>query len=284
MSTPSLQIYSGHDYETYSRKYKARNQTIPRLLLDAISATAEMTDPTERVKYLLMRLQHAQLAPSTANKYLHDFERLLGIEHSQVRLNKLAFKPMQSRYVPLSELDTLYEHFVSTGDLLMTFCFVTGLRSMEVAQTTTRHLDDLTQRLTTTTIVLKGGKKQWRILWTPDLVRVVDLLAVEFAAELDYYRRTGATINLWHLQPLSISVKFKRAYLEVMRKQPPLGFGLHNVRYYWATKYADNLVQAKLKLNHSHLSTTKSYVKLNATEVNFDALNSSPFYQAIYSG
>jgi len=278
-------MYSGFEYENYVKTLSKRNSEVPKVVTDALAETVHFPDKLERLKYFIKQMQNRQLSPSTAQKYLKIFKNLVGLDaQTDLKLNKLAFKPTQSRYVPMSELELMYEHFVETNNLLMQFCFLTGLRSMEVAQFSSKHLDDLTKENSTTNIILKGGKKEWSILWTPELRVLVKKLEREFKNELQFYRETKASILLWNLQPLSISAKFKQAYVFIIRKQPPIGFGLHNIRYYWATKFADNLSLAKKKLNHSSLVTTKSYVKINANDINFDNLNNTAFYQAIFKG
>lgn len=256
---------------------------MPRLVLESLAATVDFEDPNERLKFLLIKLQERKSSPATAAKYLAQFKKLLGLDPKQtmVDLNKLAFRPTTSRYVPITLLDQLYDHVRYTGDLLLEFCFVSGLRAMEVAQFSNRHLDDLTQRLNTTSLILKGGKKQWQILWTDELVDLVDRLAVHFRDELEHYRTTRTEFPLWGLEPLSISVRFRKAFVELTRLKPPLGFGLHNVRYYWATKFSNNLMLAKLKLNHSSIRTTKGYVKLDAQRIDFAKLNETPFYKGL---
>lgn len=282
MSNQTLQPYSGFHYEEYIKKLKTKNRTIPPLIRNSLAETIEIENPNEKLKYFLLKVQTRKVGVATAIKYTSLFQKLLNLKDSNIKVNKLGFDPTPSRYVPMNELQALFDHFVETQNLLMMFCFITGLRSMEVAQFASNHLDDLTKRVDTTNIILKGGKKQWKILWSSDLISLTQLLTVKFEKELKYYRETGAAIKLWNVTPITISERFKKAYSDFFGKIPPKGFGLHNIRYYWATKYSSNLVLAKLKLNHSKLHTTESYVKLNAEEINFDGLNKTLFYQAIF--
>lgn len=272
--------YSAFEYEKYKKKLKEKNIIIPKIIISASAQAVGMSEE-EKIIFFLNKCKDSKFRASTSKKYLELFKKINNIRSKKVQMEYSAFPPSAPRYITTDQMELLLQQFLETQNLLMLFCFYTGLRSMEIAQFSTQHLNDILLKKEFTPLVLKGGKKFWRILYTRELLDLANILAEQKAEELDYYRRTNTDILIWQYSPLYISILFKNEFIKCFKRLPPKGFGLHNIRYYWATKNSKNLPFAQLKLNHSTIKTTKRYIKYDAEKIDFNTLNNTEFYKSI---
>ncbi|MGI4816550.1 MAG: tyrosine-type recombinase/integrase [Janthinobacterium lividum] len=150
--------------------------------------------------------------------------------------------------------------------------FYTGLRTTEILQITTYHLQQLTVRSTTIDVKRKNtSPKKKSLLWTPiyasHLLKFIDALTILYKDELSAFLTTQIDIRLFNLSPSTLLNRMSAIFTSVTGYSLPHGYGVHGNRTTVASIMYDstpNLVAIQKYLQHRNISSTHRYVRADA--------------------
>jgi integrase len=208
------------------------------------------------IKNLFLAKEHygssTRRAPQIRIPSIDQYHNFVGYLYNQLKIKKDQ---------KLSTNPLLYDKELGAIILILLVCN-TGLRLSEVLRLTTKHLRELLDGHETIEIKMKTSS-EWKVIrhkslyylltqmdniyehfWTATGQQIIELLLFQFGRE---YIRT------------EMKKIFKAAN---NNNAPPNGFGLHTIRYYIASQFAQtNLKLAQMVLNHKNINTTAVYVR-----------------------
>ncbi len=142
-----------------------------------------------------------------------------------------------------------------------------GLRLREVCSITMEHIRDLHEKKPIIKIKRKNNK-DWRVIYYPQFEKLVEYI-ITVACKDNYNLYINSFINqkLFPYTPQALHYKLKYYYqLANDGKKPPIGFGLHSIRYFLATVLYETTGKIEIPqalLGHTSQKTTEIYIKNN---------------------
>lgn len=275
---PEFQLVdpSAYKRKLYASQIKPGRLNIPayiqKLVVD--NSLADIPEEDERAKIFLQEMYARRIKGSTINSHFRRLKPLL-FPNTKIIPNSLAFdsrKPSQLR-VPDFEsvsrvLAYLKETVTDTRRWPILLAYYTGLRLSEVARFSTEHLSQLLQRKKVVSLNRKNNV-QWSVVYIPQFCDFVDELRSHFDQDFQRYTQFNTNSLIFKTSVRMIHYNVRAVFLEVNRYIPPLGYGLHTLRYYVATKLYDKgeIGAARVFLGHKKLQTTARYIKTDNIEL-----------------
>lgn len=144
--------------------------------------------------------------------------------------------------------------------IMVLFVCNTGLRLSEALRVTTKQLRELLEGKKNIELKMKTST-EWNVVPHEGLYT----LLLQMKHIYSDYLELQADMDLFLFQKTYIKEQIKKFFrMANNNEEPPIGFGLHTIRYYIASQAAKtNLKYAQMILNHKHISTTASYVRFN---------------------
>lgn len=247
----------------------------------------DYTDPKERLRVALDVLETYSVA--TAEKYFAHLKYGGYINVPNIKSLSLArdYYGSISRLTPQIRIPSIeqYHNFVnylhkelkrregqelstnplkydkSFGCIILTlFVCNTGLRLQEALRLTTKQLRQLLNGDNTIELKLKTSI-EWNVVRHKSLFYLL--------TQMDrIYKQFWINQEIVDIPLFQFSREYVRTELKTIFKyanngsEPPIGFGLHTIRYYIASQFAQtNLKLAQMILNHKNINTTAVYVR-----------------------
>lgn len=231
-----------------------------------------ITDTDERAKIFLQELFVRKVSLKIAKKYFNIAKmqlfpntnytinsKVFDIWSTGNRSDNFSFEHMQLVFSYIKQ-----KYRINSGLLPIIMSYFTALRINEVVSLRISHLVDL-----------KNGNKNirlprkydsvWNVQYYSEFDDFIRYLYEKNEQRCSLYLNSGVNDRLFDTNARIIRYTLKKIYTIVCNTNPPVGFGLHIVRYYKATKlFEENeLLAAKSLLGHNKLKTTLKYVKNN---------------------
>lgn len=147
--------------------------------------------------------------------------------------------------------------------ILILFVCNTGLRLSEVLRLTTRHLRELLDGREIIELKMKTST-EWKVVRHKSLY----YLLTQMDNIYENFLRTVRQDQIVEIPLFQFGREFVRTEMKRIFKvsndgyAPPKGFGLHTIRYYIASQFAQtNLKLAQMILDHKNINTTAVYVR-----------------------
>lgn len=244
------------------------------------------------VKYLASKQYRLQ----TALKYFEFVRRDGVIGDSQISLNKRMFDKItapQERIPSIGMFKNLIEFFqniISNDEnkikmdynqyvsvklrkvnltYAVLFVYYTGLRSFEVCSITNKILHELLNYEMVISLERKSSDK-WNVVYSRQFQKFLQLMKIFYADYLELYETKNIIVKIFNVSTNYLHFFLVQNYILVNKEEPPIGFGLHSIRYIIATSLAqnNNLEAAKIFLGHSDVKTTHVYLKYHQIHPN----------------
>jgi integrase len=248
----------------------------------------EIENHDDRAIMIVKYLASQKYRLKTALKY-YEFVRRDGIiGESPIFLNKRIFdkiKSPQERIPPVENFKKCIEYLqeiikanINTKMLCnqympmemrqanlafaVLFVYYTGLRSFEVCSITNKILHDLLQFEMVIDLERKCSSS-WNVIYSRQFQIFLQLMKEFYSDFLEMYTTKNVILNLFNTSPRNLQYFLTQTYITVNKAQPPIGFGMHSIRYIIATNLAQSnkLEAAKLFLGHADVKTTHIYLK-----------------------
>lgn len=179
----------------------------------------------------------------------HNFVNYLYEQLKQRRSEKLSTNPLK------------YDNEFGVIIMILFVCN-TGLRLAEVLRLTTKQLTELLDGKDTIELKMKTST-EWNVVRHKSLY--VLLIHMKYIYQ-DFLENSAIVdILLFQFGREYVRTSMKRIFKKANdNTDPPKGFGLHTIRYYIASQFAQtNLKLAQMFLQHENIQTTAVYVRYN---------------------
>lgn len=142
------------------------------------------------------------------------------------------------------------------------FVYYTGLRSFEVCSITNKILYELLNYEMVINLDRKNSDK-WNVVYSKHFQIFLLQMKRFYGDYLNMYTEKQVILKLFNVSMNYLHHYLNTIYVIVNHEEPPVGFGLHSIRYIIATSLAqnNNLEAAKLFLGHADVKTTQVYLK-----------------------
>lgn len=164
---------------------------------------------------------------------------------------------------------------------------LTGLRSFEVIQLDTRHVQQLLDGQEEIELLRKNtSPSKERILWQPTysthLMDFVVALNTMYEPLIQVSLQLNTPQLLFPIKRQTLNARFRAYFYRATGVVPPHGFGVHSCRNMLAAEMAatsDNITAIQKYLQHSHFKTTQKYIKSDFTHTSeqFNKLTNHKF-------
>ena len=318
----SLTSTSAVDIPVQKRKYKASKKRvkqteyktkIPQTVLEMYKKLNifEIENLDDRAILIIKYLASQKYRLRTALKY-YEFVRRDGvIGESPIFLNKRIFdkiKSPQERIPPIENFKKCIEYFQenikkvvglkmlsnvyvpmelrqANLSYAVLFVYYTGLRSFEVCSITNKILHDLLEFEMVIDLERKCSSS-WNVIYSRQFQIFLQLMKQFYSDFLEMYTSKNVILNLFNTSPRNLQYFLTQTYTMINKSQPPVGFGMHSIRYIIATTLAQSnkLEAAKLFLGHADVKTTHIYLKYHQiypTNRLREVVGKDPYYNEI---
>ncbi|UOT91801.1 Integrase [Aratus pisonii nudivirus] len=256
-------------------KFKPTMNKIPMVIQKTITDNnlLDISDIDERAKIFLKVLYVHKLKSSTVKKYFNNIKPYL-FPNTNIAPNSLCFdnnypKDIQYRSSDINKIKKfinfikydLPNNCVYKWPILISV--YSGLRLNEVCNIQMSHLHMLT--LEKPIIPLKRkNNKDWEVLYYDEFSKMINVVIENNIEKYKLFTEQLIDSKLFSYTPQALHQKLKHFYLIALKERPPMGFGLHTMRYYLATTIyneTEKIEIAQHLLGHVNQRTTKKYIK-----------------------
>lgn len=255
-------------------RLKREHIRIPEYLRSRTETLVALGSDDERAQYLINLFYQRKLSGTYVQK---QFKRLKPIlcPTTTIVPNLFLFERQnlgQQRIASLGRIQQLQEYLIQRLShdpkvIPILFCFHTGLRMSELLRISTSHLQALARHASSITLRRKTTSS-WTVVYYPAFDEFVQsLIQQHYRDEYAYFLETGIDLPLFSIGSTGLLARIKRYYVEATREIPPLGFGLHSIRYFLASTLVAQGEEetARQLLGHASLDTTNVYVRADAS-------------------
>lgn len=261
-------------------KFKPTNLKIPQNVITIINENnlIDMPNVNDRAKIFLKAMYLRNLKSSTIINYFNKLKPVL-FPNTTIIPNSLVFddsytKQVQQRGSNINKIKKFinYVKFEVPNKSLYKWPIListyTGLRLNEVCNIHMSHLNMLMQEKPVIPLKRKNNK-DWEVIYYEEFKDVIKEVIKYNTNKYKLYTEFMIDSKLFPYSNQALHQNIKYFYLIANQEKPPIGFGLHSVRYYLATTlYNDtNKIEiAQALLGHSRPYTTERYIKHDITK------------------
>lgn len=227
----------------------------------------EFESDDDKARYLILKLHKHRVGYYYAKRL---FKTILKNEKwkTGVTLNPTSFvsNKVQERFPSSQSMQKMFdyciEHKVDDPKVHpILFVFYTGLRSVEVRNVTNKVILQCLLGESPVSLVRKGGKL-WEPTFTENFVEYCN-----FVSEWYHCTDMPPEAVIWNYSAGAMLLRMKNLYLKAVGAIPPVGLGIHSIRYFLATDTllteGKNVAYIQHLLGHSKLTTTQIYTRLD---------------------
>ncbi|UHB41780.1 INT [Macrobrachium rosenbergii nudivirus] len=262
---------------------KVGNYKLPKYIMQIIhdNNLIDIDNVNERAIIFLTSLYKRNLKGTTILKYFkalkpHLFKNTTIIPDSMA-FDKKYTKDIQLRGSNLTNIENFIKYVIyDVKDVVYKYPIIiaayTGLRINEVCAITMKHLNMLANRKPIIPIKRKNNK-HWHVIYYDRLNEIIDEVINVNMENYNLYVNNLIDVKLFPYTTQALHNKIKHYYLLANTALPPLGFGLHSVRYYLAsTLYQETskIEIAQALLGHQQTKTTQLYIKPNVENLQYE--------------
>lgn len=244
----------------------------------------EELDPKNRFYLCMAHCRDAKLSYNTTKRYMQLLLRYKVFSEDDSinrQLQRLMPDPLVFRHdvhTRMVDRET-YEKFVKyldanfnrfTAPLLC--AVLTGLRTTEILQMTTLHLQQLKNQEYVVEINRKNTIKSdrekqpnhWKPIYTKALNTFIDNLIRLYEPEYSTFQKHNISVLLFLLTPSGLVQRMRAVYYQATKQRLPFGFGIHGNRTTMASlmfNSTNNLISTSKFLQHRHIKSTRVYVR-----------------------
>ncbi|QBB28647.1 integrase [Homarus gammarus nudivirus] len=278
MSSDMLDI---EDYESSKKilKHKPTQIHIPKTIERIIHKNnlTDISDVNERAKIFIRALYVRKLKSSSVVKYFNQLKPFI-FQGTTIVPNAVVFDDNYSRNIQNRGYDINAIHnfikFVmdnvenDTYKWPILISAYSGLRINEVCNLKMSHLHMLMEKKPIIPLKRKNNK-DWEVIYYDEFSNIIKDTIAHNTLKYNLYRNKFIDDKLFPFTSQALHSQIRIYYTLANGEQPPLGFGLHSVRYYLATiLYEDTkkIEIAQALLGHVRSSTTELYLRNNNTK------------------
>lgn len=260
-------------------KFKPSKSKIPFSIIKLINKNdlLSIINRDERAKIFLKSLYVKGLKSSTVIKYFNLLKPVL-FENTTIAPNSLIFDDNYKREIQYrgSNIEKIKDfinyvkfqvedsNYYKWPILISSY---SGLRINEVCNIKMSHLDKLLKHDPIIPLKTKNNK-DWEVTYYEEFEKVIKLAILAVNDKYNLYINNFIDTKLFPYTTQALHYKIKYFYLRANNEHPPMGFGLHNIRYYLATimyNATDKIEISQALLGHKSQKTTERYIKQDAT-------------------
>lgn len=255
--------------------------------------------PDERVHEVLKYLEERKMRSSTAKKYFNILKAANIFGDTTLKINTIFYdqiKAPQQRVPKINEFEKLIElcnkwirqsydnkliinTSINSHDdenlkiltkinkaFAIKFAYLSVLRLAEVCSITNQHLAELLEHKTTL-LIHRKTTEEWTVVYYAQFNELLQYMKYFYKQHLDLLSIGGVMNVLFQINRRTLQYAINEFYEEANNgKKPPIGFGLHTLRYIIGTKIvaSGDIETARIMLNHKSTSTTKIYTRYDA--------------------
>lgn len=256
-------------------KRKPSKSTIPISTIKMIQDNdlLNISNVDERAKMFLKAMYNRRLKSVTVIKYFNLLKPVL-FPNTNIVPNSLIFddnyqRPLQHRGGNLEHIKNLINYIKFEVDDTCEYKWpflissYSGLRTNEVCNIKMSHLSQLVDRKSFVTLKTKNNE-DWEVTYYEEFDKIIALTISHNKRRYELYKKRDIDTKLFPHTTQALHLKLKHFYLLANKEHPPIGFGLHSLRYYLATimyNATDKIEISQALLGHKNPKTTERYIK-----------------------